>query len=232
LTAISVVSSIAQITRELVARQPFLEDALAKGIINYNSLAEELKPKVEKILGTTVQATSIAMSLRRHSRSVKHNLIDRVEKRLKEFVGSDTTIKYDLFEITLKLRTDEDPSELISKLYEKDRYRSADYISLTKGISELSIIANIRHRDFIRSVIPTDRIKCEVLGLAALSVFIPEDSLQIPGFFYYFTKAITMEGVNIIELISTFSEIQFIIEEPDVLETSRIVRSLIQQSHL
>ncbi len=221
-------ASIAQVTRELVSRQPFLEDALARGIINYNALAEELRPKIEERVGRKVQPASISMSLRRLSQTVKKNQFERIEKHLQEFVGSDTTIKYDLFELTIRFNSNEDPSEVIGRLYESGRYSSNDFLSLTKGTSELSIIANLKHRDFIKKLVNPKSIKSEVLGLAALSVFIPEDSLQIPGLFYYFTKALTTEGINIIELISTFSEIQFIVDEPDVLETSKIIRSLIR----
>lgn len=47
--------SVSQAVEEMVKRNPFLGDALGKGMINHSSLARIIKPQIEKTLFKDVQ---------------------------------------------------------------------------------------------------------------------------------------------------------------------------------
>lgn len=51
---------------QLIKHQPFVEDALARKIINYSALAEDYQSVIEKMLGKPVNNGSIIMALRRY----------------------------------------------------------------------------------------------------------------------------------------------------------------------
>lgn len=223
--------SVAEAAREIIKNRPFLEDALARNIINYNSLAIEIEDEIAKMVyPKIVKTTSISMALRRIGERYKESYDGKIEKELREFTDSETTIKYDLFEITIDLDFKVDLSKLVTDIYLNIQADRNDFLSIIKGRRELTIITQIKYLKIIRKICSGYAIKKEIFDLAALSLNIPEDSLVTPGLFYYFTKALTLEGINIIELVSTFSEMQFILEEHVVNDASRIIRKMIRNT--
>ncbi|MBT4267834.1 MAG: hypothetical protein HOD85_26795, partial [Deltaproteobacteria bacterium] len=63
--------NVSKIVKSLIWEQPFLLEALNRGIIHFGNLAAELKPKVESELEKTVTESSIVMALRRYAEEVK-----------------------------------------------------------------------------------------------------------------------------------------------------------------
>ncbi len=223
-------SSIAEITRELVKSKPFLEDALVRGIINYNSLAEELIPQIEQITGEkNVKLPTVAMALRRLGDQLQTQYVGQIEGKLKDFINSDMIIKYDLFEITVGLGRDGSIGSQLAELYNIVPINPNSFLSITQGTTETTIITQNRYKQEIMNLFRGQRLASTIDGLSALSIRIPENSSEVPGLFYYFTKALTMEGINIVELISTFSEMQFILSEDDVSKAAQVIRSLFKK---
>ncbi len=223
--------SVAEITRDIIERKPFLEDALVRGIINFNSLAEEIFPEVkEKTRNSDVKLTTIAMALRRLSENLQQRNILTIEKKLQEFVDSQTTLRYDLSETTFEI--DKKSSEFgnkIGQIYSLVPIEKGSYLSITMGTNEITVISRSKYEKEISNILRGAKIKSKVKNLAAVSITIPEDSLDNPGLFYYFTKALTMDGINIVELISTFSEMHFIVYEDDVSEASKTLRKILRK---
>ncbi len=224
-------TTVSAVVREIIRNRSFLEDALARNIINYNSLAMELEEEIKKKLHPKqVKLTSISMALRRIGEKYRLNYDHKIDAKLREFTDSETTIKYDLFEITIKLTSMVNISKLISDIYSKIDTDISDFLSIIKGRTEITIITHIKYREIIKKICQHFIIKNETYDLAALSLNIPSDSLITPGLFYYFTKALTLEGINISELVSTFSEMQFILDEQVVNDASRVIRNMIKNT--
>ena len=58
--------TISTVVHNIIRHQPFLDDALARNIINFSSLAADLQPEVEKEMRKPVKQGSIIMALRRY----------------------------------------------------------------------------------------------------------------------------------------------------------------------
>ncbi|RMG38051.1 MAG: hypothetical protein D6732_05625 [Methanobacteriota archaeon] len=222
--------SVAEITRELVKSKPFLEDALIRGIINYNALAEELLPQVqERYTEGSVKLATISMALRRLGEQLSTQHIAQIQKKLGEFASSDMVIKYDLFEITVEISSAKDLGKTLSKLYQIVPITPNSFLSVTQGTSETTVITQSHYRHEIMELFNNFTLISKIDNLAALSLRIPETSAENPGLFYYITKTLAMDGINIVELISTFSEMQLILDEEDVAEASKTIRRLFKK---
>lgn len=221
--------SISEAAREIIRKKPLLEDFLSKGIINYNSLAIDIKDEIQTLVGhDKVKISSVAMALRRIGEHYRETVDNEISRKLRDFVNTNTTIHYDLFEITIAISEGKNISRLISRIYGTIDTRKGDFLSITKGRSEITIITNMKLRKKIHELIGGHDIKDEVLDLATLSISLPEDSLKTTGLFYYFTKALTLEGINIVELVSTYTEMQFILDEEDIHNATELIRNLIK----
>lgn len=225
--------SVAEITRELVRSKPFLEDALIRGIINYNALAEELLSQVqERFNGEPIKLATVSMALRRLGDQLSSQHFTQIERKLREFASSDMIIKYDLFEITVGISSAMDLGKVLSKLYEIVPVTANSFLSVTQGTTEATVITQSVYRDEIITLFEEFRKISLIDNLSALSIRIPENSAENPGLFYYITKSLAMDGINIVELISTFSEMQLILHEDDVAEASKAIRRLFKTVEL
>ena len=59
--------TVAHLVEKIIERRPFLEEAVARGIVNYAALAEELKPEIDKEMKKDTKPSAIMMAIRRLS---------------------------------------------------------------------------------------------------------------------------------------------------------------------
>ena len=59
--------TITTCVHDIIRHQPFLDDAIARDIVNFSGLAEDLRPEIEKEMRKPVKVGSIIMALRRYA---------------------------------------------------------------------------------------------------------------------------------------------------------------------
>ena len=216
--------TVSHLAEKIVERKPFLEEALAKGIINYVALAEILRPEIEKELKKEVKTSAIMMSLRRLSEKLEKNFIKQARIRFKE---TDITIKSNLFEITV-LKSSVIISN-IKRLYDLIDFSRGDFLTITHGIYEITIISNKKHKNKIERILEEEKIVKIIDNLSSLTIKIPIEAVEQIGLFYIVTKALNWENINIIEIVSTLTEMTFILKEDDISQAFNILKKLIEE---
>ncbi|MDP3639618.1 MAG: hypothetical protein Q8R53_00240 [Nanoarchaeota archaeon] len=216
--------TIARLVEKIVERTPFLEEALARGLINYAALAESLQPEIESELKKPVKPSAVMMALRRLSETLEKGFIKQAHIRFKE---SDLTIKSGLFEMTvLKSSTILHP---LKKLYEVIDFSRGDFLTITHGIYEVTIISNKKYKARFQKMFADEKIVKIIDGLSSLTVKIPLEAVEQVGLFYVVTKALNWENINIIEIVSTLTEMTFILREDDVSRAFSALQKLMDE---
>lgn len=213
--------TVSHLVEKIVEKKPFLEEALAKGIINYAALAEILQPDIEKELKIKVKTSAVMMALRRFSEKLEKSFVGQAPIKFKE---SDLTIRSDLFEVTAL----KSPSIDIRELYDLVDFSKGDFLTVTQGLYEVTIIASRKHKAKILKLLDREKIVKTVDNLSSLTVKIPIEALETIGLFYVVTKALTWDNINIIEIVSTLTEMTFILKEDDVSNAFNTLKKLIQ----
>lgn len=214
----------AHLVENIVERKPFLEEALARGIINYAALAEILLPEIEKELKQKVKPSAVMMALRRLSEKLEKEHVEGLQIKFKE---TDLTIKSDLFEITvLKSQT---IINTIKKLYDLVDFSKGDFLTMTQGIYEITIISNKKYKERIQRIFATEKIIKTMDRLSSLTLKIPLEAVETVGFFYIITKALNWENICITEIVSTLTELTFIIKEDDVSRAFNTMKQLVEE---
>jgi len=216
--------TIAHLVEKMIERKPFLEEALSKGIINYGALADLVKPEVEQELKQEVKHSAVMMALRRYSEKAKHKLFRKIKFRDE----TDINLRSDLVEITV-VKTP-DAGDLIKKLYEFIDYKKGDFISIVQGIHEISIITNKKHESNFVKCLQKKEIKSIIKELSSLTINIPEDSTKIIGLFYVITRALSWENISIIEIVSTWSEMTYILKTEDAPFAFKVIKQVIEEN--
>ena len=213
--------TVMQLVKDMVRKRPFIEEALARGIINYGSLADELKPEIEAILEKEVKHSAVMMALRRVSENIDKTKLAKV----KFDKNTDITLKSNLFEITVQKTST--IFQQLQKLYQIVDFNQGDSLTITQGQHEVTIISNKKYRKRFEKVFEKEKVVKVIENLGSLSVKIPLDAIEQYGLFYIVTRALSWENINIIELVSTLREMTLILDQKDVTRAFDIMQRLV-----
>ena len=217
--------TVSHLVKRIVQRKPFLEEALARRLISYAALASSLKPEIEKELGKKIKPAAIMMAIRRLSDDLEKSLVRKSAIRFKE---SDLTIKSGLFEITA-LKSDSIIYS-IKRLYDLMNFSRGDFLAIVHGLHEVSIISNTKNKEKIEKVFAEETTTKVVDRLSSLTIKLPPEAVDTIGYFYVITKALNWENINIVEIVSTYTEMTFIIKEQDVPRAFSAIKIVIEEN--
>lgn len=215
-------TTVSSAVENAVRRRPFIEDAVARGIINYTALAESMRREIDAETGSRATNSSIVMALRRLSE--KRNFAAKVPANFRE---SDITMKSGLFELTI-LRS---PTAVagIRKIYEIPDFERGDFLTITHGIHEITIICSRKYRGRMQKILEKEKVVKIIDGLSSLTLNIPLRAVETAGIIYSATKALNWDDINIVEVVSTLTELTFILKESDAPRAFNTVKALIKE---
>jgi aspartokinase len=214
-------ASIAKIVEEIVLEQPFLADALQRAIVNYGAVADELLPRVQKETKEKVRHAAVMMALRRLAEKLERR--DVKAPRFGE--ESDVTVRSNLFELTVG--NTKRAFDAINDFRSQVAYERGEIFTVTHGLNELTVISNRKHLARLRESLRREQIKNVTEELSLLTVRLPQEAIRTPGYFYTLVKALAWENINIIEIVSTLTEMTFALHDKDVPRAYTLVKEII-----
>lgn len=216
-------TSIQKIVNDLIQQQPYIEEALAQGIINHNEYGRKLKSQVELNLKKQVNDSAVSMAVRRYSKQLKEEV--KIKNEI-DLVDTDIIIRSGLFEITIQKTPD--TLKIIRKIHDIVDINSRDFLTLTYGMYEITIITNKRFKPQIELLL-SDNNPLIISKLSALSIKLTKNALEGIGLYYVITKALAWNAINIIEIISTLTELTLIIEDDKINLAHEVINGLIEE---
>jgi len=213
--------TIAHLTRKIIEKKPFLEEALSEGIVNNAALAEKMIPELEKELKKKIKFSAVNLAIRRMAEGLETKPVIN----LKFDKDTDISLKSNIIEIVLY--KNEKIPEYIKKIYNLMDFKKGDFLTITQGINEVMIITNQKHKQKILNIIPNKVIKKNINSLSTLTINIPESAVEGIGLFYIISKALNWENINVIDIVSTYTEITLIVREDDASRAFDVLKKLI-----
>jgi hypothetical protein len=213
--------TIPEAVESIVKKSLFLEEALSRGIVNLSALARLVKPDVERELMKEAQESAITIALIRLSKKIKQ----RKERLLREFKSvPDIIVRSNLMEVTYSNSSSVFVSrkKLLDQLGGKQEY----FLTFTQGINETTIIASRELKDKIKALFTEEDALSWFDDLSSITVLLPPDTAMIPGIYSYILKALSWEGINIVEVVSTLSELTIVLEDLDIDRAFSIIKRL------
>ncbi len=217
--------TVAHIVGKLIRDEPIIEDALAKDLFNYSKLAAYFHPKVEKEMGKQVKLSAIVMAIARQSEKIREDYEGMISR--KTFALAELAVRSGIAEITIQ----KSPScfENLSDLYRIVDLSSGDVLNINIGGSEVSIIFTERYMDEFKKELRNEKIKMELKGLSEIAIRFPKDYLYEPGFIYSITRHFAWYGINIVEIVSTLSELILVVKSEDSTNAYSALQELFSQ---
>ena len=215
--------TISQIAKKAVDNSQFMHECLGKDMLSYTNAAQYLKPRIESELGRKVKLSAIIMALRRYGEEIirKYESVSSFDYR------SDVTLKGGIVDIAIQ----RSPSIFakLKQLYNATNYEKGDVMNIIHGDHEISLVTNERHREKVLKILEYEKILNSERNLVQLSLRFPKDFIHTPGVILQLTRVLNWENINIFEIVSTLTEVNFIISENDAIKGYRALQDLVSR---
>lgn len=217
--------TISDALKEWLVTTPFVEEAMARDILNLSALARELRPMLEKKLMKDLTDAAVMMSLKR----LKETVAER-SRRLEGSLGGvgNMMVRSGLSELTFR-RSDSIylcQKRLLEALEQDDEA----FVTFTQGVKEMTIIISEKHLNTAREAYRGQRLINEVQALAAITIRLDESIIFTPGIHYSLLKPLAWSGINIVEVVSTYSELTIILTDDQVDRSFSLLLKLLNHS--
>ncbi|MBI2613988.1 MAG: aspartate kinase [Candidatus Levybacteria bacterium] len=205
---------------KIIDRSRYLSEAISKGLINLSALARYMKPELEEMLNKKVSNAAIFMALNRLAATIKPKYI------FKNIFKSppDMLVRSNLLGITIahSEKLGEKHPSLLRLSNTNDKY----FFTITQGVFDTTIIASKDLAKTIKLTLQDETIVAEYNNLASITIKLPKEAVATPGIFYFFLKSLAWEGVNIVEIVSSYLEFTLILPEKETNRAFSILQSL------
>ncbi|WP_026916172.1 hypothetical protein [Christiangramia portivictoriae] len=197
--------TITTVVHDIIRHQPFLDDAIARDIINFSGLAADIQPQVEQEMRKTVKQGSIIMALRRYApHRTKINM-----KNLREL--GDIIVRSGITEYTfLNSKT------IIAnkaRLLEAVKDQTGIYLNYSSNYQESNILVSSTLTDLVEDCFKNEVRVTVKKELSSITIALPKNSSQTVGLYFYMFKLLAYEGIPVFEMISTSNYFALFLEK-------------------
>ena len=212
------------LVKKIIGENSFLMEAMGRELISYGNLAEQLKPEIEKELGRKIKEPAVIMALRRYA---------------EELQGFDKKVTKFKFEGEILMRTNiidfnvvksNNMLAKIKNLYSLIDFEKGEILNIILGNNEVSIITNEKCEKKLLNFLSGEKILNKEFDLVSLTVsFYSKDFIQTPGVIFTAIRKLEWNNINIFEIVSTMTELTFILKKKDSIKAYNSLYELIEK---
>lgn len=200
---------ISQIVNSIIEQDEVALIALGQGWLNLSAYARAIKPQVEEALLKPVQESSIVTAL---SRLMDKTLQEpaRNAKGVTQSLAVHANLEGVTYERSAMV------SATIQEVYHKLTVNNKTFLTLTQGINEVTIIAEASVAQRFRDALQGAQKIYDKSNLVGITVKFALGNLEIPNLIFALTRRLAFKKINIIEVVSTATELTFFVERKDL----------------
>ncbi len=190
--------------------------SLESGILNFSAYAAKIILEVENLTFKPVKKGTVVVALTRLAQEIGG--LAPLKPRV---ILDDLSIRSPLCDITYP-KTPANRAKL-AELPKIVPIGENAFLATTIGLSEITIIAPQSSLDRILAHF-VDSPKAVLKDLVGITVRFDEKYLQIPNVLYTLQAALAVQRINCLEVISTYTELSFVIEAKDLETATKALR--------
>ena len=204
--------TVTDCTRQIVQESPFVQETLRVGWLNLSQYAISILPEIETKLYKKVQLGSIITALGR----IRLELEKLFEIKLKI---NDISMKVPITEFNFVRQTGSQLS--IAKLFEDLKSVPNNFLNVINGNTETGIFINSNHSQFVLDNFENPNLVLS--DLAAISIKFDFEYLDNLGSVYEVLRLLVWSKINLLEIISTYTELTLIVHKKDSTKVFEIL---------
>lgn len=214
--------TISSVVEQYIKKKPFLQSALAQGIINLTSLSRIVKPEIEEELGKYIRNGAIVMALKRLSDDLEFRATHKIIKVLKNI--GEITVRSSLTDYTF-LASD---TILVqqAKLLEAINLNQDVFYTSSRGVNEMNIVISNVMDQTVEDLFKGERCTQKAEELSSITVKLPAENVSVPGIYYFIFQRLAWEGIVLYEVISTTNEFTILVDDEHVDVAFKTIKDL------
>ncbi len=185
----------------------FLRTGLQHRLFNLSQLTRFLKPLVEAQLKKDVQESALLMTLSR----VQRDFDRQTKKQFQNFALDKLILQPNLFTVTYSKSLD-----LLRRVQRFERMVTIKngYMNVSEGSREITMLVEQGFLEDLSRSIPEKPIHIQT-KITGIGVVFGENYAAEPGFLYMILERIAFQGINVVEVFSTYTEFSIFLKQED-----------------
>ena len=214
----------ADLVREELEKDIFLKNSLSKKLINNSALARKLFPVI-KAKNSKATIESITISISRYASFLK---LEKPEKELiKQIAYSQLSMKNDVVHATFP--RNEKIVSAINEISKKIRWDADELLLINQGSGEITLILDKKNIALVKGISKDAIIRAQAAIISIGEAKIPgPTSIEVPGLYSYFLTQLASHGINILEVVSTPSQLTLVVIEKDLIKSYEVLDGCIK----
>jgi len=204
--------------REIIQKSPFVQETLRLGWLNLSQYAVSIQPEIEKKVWKKVQLGSIVTALGR----IRTEITEVFDINISI---NDISLKFPITEFNFSNHPNH--PQKIGQLYEQLGTLENSFLNIISGNTEMGIFINSKHTNEVLELFLPQKPNLCVQNLGAVSVKFNPEYLQTTGSVYQILKLLVWKKINLMEVISTYTELTLIVQKADAQKVFDAVSSLV-----
>lgn len=214
--------TISSVVEDYIKKKPFLQSALAQGIINLTSLSRIVRPEIEEELGKDIRNGAIVMALKRLSDDLEFRATHKIIKVLKNI--GEITVRSSLTDFTF-LVSDSILENQVELMKEVNKNKDVFYTS-SRGVNEMNIVVSNILDTTIETLFKDEKCTQKAENLSSITVKLPAENVSVPGIYYFIFQRLAWEGIILYEVISTTNEFTIVVNDEHVDVAFKTIKDL------
>lgn len=199
---------ISVVIEEILKQDDIALAAAKQGWLNLSSYARSIQKDVEERLLKKVQIGSIVTALSRIIGTVP------IQAELGRRPVQSLVVHSSLEGMTYE--RNEETSDRIRRIYHATKTDNKTYLTVTQGLNEITVIAEARVAETFRTSLKRAQKIYDKKNLIGITVKFDLGYLEIPNLVFALTRRLSYKNINIIEIVSTATELTYILEKKDL----------------
>ena len=214
--------TISAVVEHYIKKKPFLQSALAQGIINLTSLSRQIRPEIAEELGKEVKDGAVVMALKRLSDDLEFRATHRIVKVLKNI--GEITVRSSLTDYTFL--ASETILQQQARLLEEVNANQDVFYTSSRGVNEINIVISSVMDSVVEKYFRNERCTQKAENLSSITVKLPAENVSVPGIYYFIFQRLAWEGIVLYEVISTTNEFTILVNEDQVDVAFKTIKDL------
>lgn len=90
------------------------------------------------------------------------------------------------------------------------------FCAVSQGIRETTFIASNEAGLAIERIFASENLVAKIDLLSSITIHLPKETAETAGVYYQILKQLAWENINVVEVISTYTELTIIFDENDI----------------
>jgi aspartokinase len=202
-------TSIAKQVWDLINEDVVVRRALEKRIIGMKGLALYLI-KEHRL---NASADAVISAIRRYG---EHRPLEKEFERAKKVIGGSSDIRITTNIANISIEKNRKTQELLQKVFSLVDYEKGELLLVIEGEESIKLLINEKNKAKLLAIFPPGAIRRVEGGLAEINIHLSDEASKTPGIISVLSTELTINDINIVEIMSCLPEMLFFINQKDV----------------